>query len=72
MMWKLFLKLLKPFPCVIKGLTLRLEKGCDIILKLGCLPGWKVFTKETLERASQVVKEFALELRSSDFALSSK
>jgi len=72
MVWTHPLKLLKSFPCLIKGITLCLVKGCDIISKLGRLPRRKVFAKKALDRASQVVKELALELRSHDFALSFK
>ena len=72
MVWTLPLKLLESLPSLIKRLGFRLVKGCDIILKLGRLPRGKYLQRKALDKAFQVVKELALELRSHDFAFSFK
>jgi len=46
--WTLPLKLLESLPSLIKRLAFHFVKGCDIILKLGCLPWEEVLANESL------------------------
>jgi len=57
MMGALPLKVLEPFPSLIKGLPISLNEGSDVVSLLCSFSRGEVFAEEALERSSQVVNE---------------
>ena len=70
MVGALALKILEPFPCLIKRLIAPLREESDVRSQLSGLAGGKYLLKNAVDRASQVVNKLGSSLRSQSLALS--